>query len=120
MSRGAAVGDVDNDGDPDVVVVNNAGPARLLSNRAPAGPWLGVRTVAGGSDAIGARVLVGAGRELWRRVHTDGGFASAHDPRLSFGLGGGPAPARLRILWPGGGRREWRQPPTDRYLLFRR
>ena len=60
VGRGAAFGDVDNDGDVDVLVGNNNGPVRLLLNQAAAGRhWLGLRLVgAGGRDMLGARVAV--------------------------------------------------------------
>src|SRR6185503_9495469 len=91
--RGAAFGDVDNDGDTDVVVANNGGPAQLLLNAVGQRQhWAGLRLrTPSGSDAIGARVAVTAkdGRTRWRRVHTDGSYASSNDPRVVVGLGRG-------------------------------
>ncbi len=90
VSRGAAFGDIDNDGDTDVLVTNNSGPARLLINTVGQdGAWLGLRLRWRGRDDFGARVAVsmGDGRTLWRRVATDGSYASAGDPRLRVGLG---------------------------------
>ena len=72
VGRGAAFGDVDNDGDTDVLVTNNSGPARLLMNQAGQGAaWLAVRAArAAGADAIGARLeaQAGAGKPLLRVV----------------------------------------------------
>ncbi len=119
VSRGVAVGDVDRDGDPDAVVVNNAGPARLLLNRVAGGGWLGVALAEGGRGAWGARAELAGDPRQWRRVAADGGFASAHDPWPLFGFAGEP-PARLRLHWPDGRRRELRVPPAGRYLVVAR
>jgi len=115
VGRGAAFGDVDNDGDTDVVITNNGGPVRLAINRAADGArWLGLRLVTGDPrrealrDALGARVtLLRDGRPVaWRRVATDGSYASAQDPRVLFGLGRPgellPEIESLRITWPDG------------------
>ncbi|PYR33291.1 MAG: hypothetical protein DMF93_25580 [Acidobacteria bacterium] len=87
IGRGAAFGDVDNDGAVDIVVTNNNGPVRLLLNRAgAANHWLQIRLDQPRSNrfAIGSRVGVErAGRPtLWRRVRTDGSYLSASDVRL--------------------------------------
>jgi hypothetical protein len=92
VGRGAAFGDIDNDGDIDIVVANNNGPVRLLLNEiAPSKRFLMVRLEAKNRNryAIGARVgLLRDGRApLWRRVHTDGSYLSASDARVHFGLG---------------------------------
>src|SRR6185436_14740799 len=95
VSRGAAFGDIDNDGDIDVVVNNINGPARLLINNVGnRNHWLGLRLVdARGRDLVGARVEVVRKREtpklasLLRHSHADGSYASANDPRVLVGLG---------------------------------
>jgi hypothetical protein len=125
VSRGAAFGDIDNDGDTDIVLTNNNGPVRLLINQVGQDrPWIGVRAVLGhpGRDAIGARVgLFRAGRTpLWRRVATDGSYASANDPRVLFGLGDEPGFDRLEIHWGDGTVEEWRALEIGRYHTLRR
>ncbi len=110
VSRGAAFGDVDNDGDTDVLVSNNSGPLRLLLNRVGQNsPWLGVRLIENGRDAFGARA--GLRRSDWRgpalRVGGAASYASSSDPRLLFGLGDVPAAAgelEVEVRWANG---EW-------------
>jgi enediyne biosynthesis protein E4 len=107
VSRAAAFGDVDDDGDVDVLLTNNDGPVRLLINQVGAArPWLGVRLLAAGGrrDAHGARaaVLRGGEAELWRRVRVEGSYAAANDPRIVFGLGDRPQVEAVRVVWPGG------------------
>ena len=120
VSRGAAFGDVDNDGDIDVVVSNNNGPARLLLNEVgPATRSLSIRLegVESNRDGIGARVaLLRAGREpMWRRVHRDGSYLSASDARVYFGLGdeGDEAVVGVGIVWPNGRLERWERVDLD-------
>jgi hypothetical protein len=123
VSRGVAVGDVDDDGDPDLLVANNAGPARLLINRVGQDrPWIGLRLVTGDPprDALGARVALhreGA-PTLWARVATDGSYASAGDPRALFGLGQGGAVTRVVVRWPSGRTEEFPAPPVGAYTTL--
>ncbi len=123
VSRGVASGDVDNDGDMDILLSNNSGPARLLINdEGNRAPWLGLRLVDGsGRDAFGARVEVrrGKGVPLWGRVHSDGSYASAVDPRVLFGLGEDPDVREIRAYWPGGGTEAWTQVALNRYTTLR-
>lgn len=123
-SRGAFFGDLDNDGDIDVVVNNNSGPAQVLLNQVGSSrPWLGLRLVTGspGRDALGARVelLRRGAPPLWRRVRTDGSYASANDPRVLFGLGGGDRIDKVRVHWPGGRVEEFSEVPPGRYTTLR-
>ena len=122
ISRGAAFGDIDNDGDTDVVVSNNSGRARLFINEVGSrSHWLGLRLAASGGqrDMLGARVAVIRGGETrWRRVRTDGSYASAHDPRVLVGLGGSAEPPRVRVVWPSGRVEEWNDLPVDGYTTL--
>jgi hypothetical protein len=109
VGRGAAFGDLDLDGDIDIVVANNNGPARVLLNLTNA-PELSVRARLIGSnsnrDAAGARVaLVRGGRPArWRRVGSDGSYLSASELTVTFGLGDDTTFDGLGVVWPGGRR----------------
>jgi hypothetical protein len=124
VSRGAAFGDVDNDGDTDVLVLNSNGPARLLLNQVGARHhWLGLRLVGtrGQRDMLGARVeVVREGRpSLWRRVQTDGSYASANDARILVGLGAETRVKAVRVHWPDGRVESWSEIAIDRYTTLR-
>ncbi len=113
VSRGVAAGDLDNDGDRDLVVANNNGPARLLMNEEQPNPqeWVGIdlrlpATDAGspGRRALGARIgtrdeAIGV-PSRWRRFHTDGSYAAANDPRVILRTRG--KPPMVSVSWPDG------------------
>jgi hypothetical protein len=123
VSRGAAFGDVDNDGDTDVLVTNNNGPVRLLLNQlGNRNHWLGLRVVArNGRDALGAQVdiVVKKNQILRRRVRTDGSYLSANDPRVLVGLGNDTKVDSVRVRWPDGSAGEWKAPLVDRYITLK-
>jgi len=109
VSRGAAFGDIDNDGDTDFVVSNNGGSARVLLNTSgQESEWLGVRLLRGrdGSEVHGATasITTAGGRTMLRGVRTSGSYASANDPRLLFGLGNisGDSAVDVHVNWPDG------------------
>jgi len=124
VSRGAAFGDIDNDGDIDVLITNNNGPARLELNQVGnRNHWLGLRLIDKKTerDMLGARVeiIVSKGKSLWRRVRTDGSYLSANDPRIIGGLGATPSVEAVRVRWPDGGVDEWTNPRIDQYITLR-
>ena len=122
VGRGAAFGDVDNDGDTDVLVTNNNGPTRLLLNQlGNRNHWLGLRLVSkNGRDALGAQVevVVKKNQVLRRRVRTDGSYLSANDPRVLVGLGNVTQVEAVRIRWPDGSLTESKAPLADRYTTL--
>lgn len=124
VSRGIAIGDVDNDGDPDVVVTNNNGQVRLLVNVVGSrNRWLGLRllTADGVRDALGAEleVVLDSGLSIFRRVRRDGSFCSARDPRIVIGLGPGAGVKAVKVTWPDGGEEIFPPPPLGIYTVLR-
>jgi hypothetical protein len=122
VSRGLATGDLDHDGDSDYLISNNAGPARVIFNTiGQDASWLGVRVVSGelNRDVLGARLAI-VREDLptqWRRVGTDGSYASSNDPRVIIGLDGDRESQTLRVYWPRGPVQEIRDLPVGRYLV---
>jgi enediyne biosynthesis protein E4 len=120
--RGAAFGDIDNDGDVDVLIANDSGPVRLLRNNlGNRNHWLGLRLINDRKrDALGARVGItrSTGPTLWRRVRSDGSYGSANDPRVLIGLGPSTEKPRVQIQWPDGKREEWTGALLDRWTTL--
>jgi enediyne biosynthesis protein E4 len=107
VARGAAYGDYDDDGDLDLLVTVNNGPARLLRNGGLADRQrLRVRLVGAKSnrDAIGASVRVthAAGTSPWLMVKTGSSYCSQSELPLTFGLGASKAVSKIEVKWPDG------------------
>ena len=115
VSRGAARGDYDNDGDLDILVNHLNGPAALYRNDLPPGPhWLGLDLK---GRAHGAEVRIQCDdHSQFRTLATSGTYLSAHDSRLHFGLGRCARVERIRIRWPDGHSSELADIAVDQYL----
>ena len=123
VGRGAAFGDIDNDGDVDCIVGNDAGRMQLLINEVGSHKhWVGLRlTGEHGRNVLGARIAVlrPNRQTLWRRARSDGSYASANDPRVLVGLGDSADIPRVRVIWPSGRAEEWSSVPIDRYTTLK-
>ena len=120
-SRGSATGDLDNDGDLEIVVANIGAPPTVLSNEVEAiGNWLTVRAVShAGSDRIGTKVSVTSeGRTQVGEVRSGASYLSQGDFRLHFGLGGATS-AKVRVEWPSGSPAIERNVPANQFLTLR-
>ena len=123
-ARGLAVGDIDNDGRVDVLLVNNGMAPLLLHNESGAGNhWLGLKVqgTACNRDAVGAVVRWYAGGATRQREKTGGGsYLSSHDPRLVLGLGGAAKVDWVEVRWPRPSSRVERftDLPVDRYVVL--
>jgi hypothetical protein len=115
VSRGAARGDYDDDGDLDILVNHVNAPAALYRNDLPPGAhWLGLVLK---GRTLGARVRLDCGdHSQFRTLSTSGTYLSAHDPRLHFGLGACSHVDRIEITWPGGENTMLENVAVDRYI----
>jgi hypothetical protein len=121
VARGAAYLDFDHDGDLDIVVTTNNGPARLFRNDGGnRNHWLRVRTVGTRSnrDGIGARVSVipEGGSPSWALVKTGSSYLSQSELTLTFGLGSVKTVSRLEVLWPSGQVDRLKDIPADQLV----
>jgi enediyne biosynthesis protein E4 len=124
VSRGLAIGDIDDDGDVDILISDNGGPVRLLVNRVGQDAhWLGLdlRDDHGGV-ALGARVRLLLDQDALgslRYVHVAGSYASSSDPRIVYGLADDGEPVDVRVDWPDGNSELFEDLEADRYHRLR-
>jgi hypothetical protein len=124
VSRGLVAGDLDRDGDVDLVIANSNGSVRLYRNEAPRqGHWLALRAIdpALRRDAVGARVEVQLdGRVLSRTVTAARSYFSSADLTAHFGLGEAERVDRIVVRWPDGEIEHFDGGDVDRFRVVRR
>src|SRR5262249_36997928 len=111
LARGIAIGDLDNDGWPDVVISNTNHKAVLLRNEASKGNparWLGIKLVGKNNrDVIGSTLILETDqRKLTRFTKGGGSYLSANDPRILFGLGTTAKVKTLTVRWSWSGKEQ--------------
>jgi hypothetical protein len=121
-ARGAGFGDLNNDGQIDVVVgVLNDAPV-VLRNNGTKNHWIGIKIVGSRSnrDGIGARVTVrdSNGRQQFFDVSTGGSYLSANDPRIIAGLGNSTGVNSVEVKWPSGKTQVISKPQIDQYITI--
>jgi hypothetical protein len=123
VARGAAYGDFDRDGDLDVLISSNNGPAHLYRNDGGnRNHWLQVKLVGTKSNrsAIGAVVRVtSAGGMQWQAVHSGSSYCSSSDLALTFGLGKDATATSLEIAWPSGAKQKLTNLTADQHLVIK-
>ncbi len=121
VARGAAYADYDHDGDLDVALTTNHGPAYLYRNDGGnRHNWIAVRArgTKSNRDGIGAIVRVASGEaRQWQMVRSGSSYASQSDLTLTFGLGANPAPVAVEVEWPSGARERIANVPTRQLIV---
>ena len=124
VSRGVAIGDLNNDGYTDAIITNNNGAAEILLNQLDGNDWLGVQLIDSEKRFIEQAVVTV--RASWgdqvRRVRRSGSYLSAHDSRLQFGLAQlqvGEKPG-VHVEWPDGSKESWAGLAPRQYHTLRR
>lgn len=128
LGRGAAFGDLDDDGRLDVVVTHNDESPALLMNRKPEGDSshvlrlnLVAAKVSGKAvSSVGSvvKVEIDENRTITRFLAAGTSYLSAHDPRMTIGVGTAEKVRKVTVRWPSGKSETWPEPPVERPVVF--
>ena len=122
VARGAAYADIDHDGDLDVLVSTNNGPAVLFRNDGGnRNHWLSIRTSGAKSnrDGIGAVVRIeSAGGKQWNVVRSGSSYCSQSDLSLTFGLGADTVVTNIEVSWPSGAKQQFKNVAANQRILL--
>jgi len=121
-ARGAAFGDIDNDGDTDAVIAQADGAPLVLRNEGTRNHWIGFALAGAGRNrqGLGARLTVtdANDRRQVYEVWTAGSYLSSNDPRVVVGLGAAAGVRSVEVRWPGGRVQRLANPPVGKYLTL--
>jgi len=122
VARGAIYGDFDHDGDLDVLLTANNGPARLYRNDGGnKNKWVSIRTIGTKSnrDGIGASVAIAsASGKQWNTVRSGSSYASQSDLALVFGLGQDPMVTSIDVTWPSGTKQHFSNVAANQFIAI--
>jgi enediyne biosynthesis protein E4 len=122
-ARGAAIGDLNNDGQLDIVIGVLDGPPLILRNMGTRHHWVGLSLAGTKSNrqGIGARVTItdSAGKKQVYEASAAGSYLSSNDPRILVGLGSAKSVRSIEVRWPSGSVQTVTNPSIDRYLVIK-
>ncbi|HTC35631.1 MAG TPA: CRTAC1 family protein [Bryobacteraceae bacterium] len=122
VGRGAIYGDFDHDGDLDVLITSNNGPAHLYRNDGGnKNKWISIRTIGTKSnrDGIGASVAINsASGKQWNVVRSGSSYASQSDLALVFGLGQDPVVTSIEVTWPSGTKQKFANVAANQFITI--
>ncbi|MFN3323214.1 MAG: CRTAC1 family protein [Bryobacteraceae bacterium] len=122
VARGAAYADFDRDGDLDILITTNHGPAYLFRNEGGnANHWINIRLAGTKSNrnGIGAVVRIeSASGKQWRMVHSGSSYCSQSDLALTFGIGKDPVVKSITVEWPSGRKQQFQDVARNQFLLI--
>ena len=121
VGRGAAYADFDHDGDLDIIVNTNNGPAVLLRNDGNKNNWINLRLVGRKSNRSGLGAVVrveSASGKQWQTVHSGSSYCSQSDLALTFGLKRDAKITRLSVEWPSGKMQQFNDLPVNQFVTI--